>query len=187
LIYFYLCRKTHASKRRVLLIKAMERRVCWNNIKISISPARCFVYTLRAVCFILGKKQQPMCTRTTGSVEKSLNSYKSHSTVRARSGAQPPKIVKQKRRNSSDFWLRREISQRDEQSAQREVPADASQHTMQPGVLLQKRFILFPLSLSKLKQKGASSFSRLTRSFQSAGIISSNLIAYNGSEYKCFR
>jgi hypothetical protein len=47
-------------------------------------------------------------------------------------------------------------------------------------VLLQKRFILFPLSLSKLKQKDASSFSRLTRSFQSAGIISSNLIVQCG-------
>jgi hypothetical protein len=127
LIYFYLCRKTHASKRRVLSIKAMERRVCWNNIKISISPALCFVYA--AVCFILGKKQQPMCTRTTSSVEKSLNSYKSHSILCALAAELNTENCETKERNSSDFWLRREISQRDEQSAQREVPADASQHS----------------------------------------------------------
>jgi hypothetical protein len=157
----------------------MERRVCWNNIKISISPALCFVYA--AVCFIFGQKatayvhaQHQQC----GEIFEFLQ-IPQHCARSQRSST--PKIVKQKRGIPRIFGcavkFHREMSRAHKERCLL-MPHSTAHHAA--CVLLQKRFILFPLSLSKLKQKDASSFSRLTRSFRSSGIISSNLIVQCG-------
>lgn len=159
-IFTFVVKRTR-TKRRVFSIKALAR-LFWNNIKISIStyvhnPTRCSVYYYAVVCFILGKKLQPIYIYIHAPPVVWRNLWiptNPTALCRAHSSSTQHRKLWNKREEFFGFLVAPwNFTERWAERTKRCLGCFMMPLSTPDRILLQKRFILFPLSLSKLKQK----------------------------------